>query len=110
MTYIKKLFAASILLSVSTLHANEIPFHLPKMIEVPAGAITMLTCPEDNEMCAEHDYIERKVTVKSFNLSQTEIAMAQWDSCIADGGCLSEASSWAYKNRQVQPPCKEDEL
>lgn len=77
----------------------------PVTVEIPAGKITTITCPAGVAICAEHDYVERTVTVPAFELGATEVTFEQYDACVDDGGCSSPASGWAFENRAVRPPC-----
>ncbi|QYF94904.1 formylglycine-generating enzyme family protein [Massilia sp. PAMC28688] len=77
----------------------------PITVKIPRGTIKTITCPADVKMCAEHEYVERTVTVPAFELGATEVTFAQYDACVADGGCVSPPSSWAFENREPKPPC-----
>jgi formylglycine-generating enzyme required for sulfatase activity len=82
----------------------------PKMKPIPAGKLHTLTCPPDMDMCPEHAYIEREVTVPAFEMAATEVTFAEWDACIQDKGCVNEKSDWAFMNRPVHAPCVEGEV
>jgi formylglycine-generating enzyme required for sulfatase activity len=77
------------------------------MVRIPAGKIAAQACPDRERICDPQDYVSRNLAIAEFRLSATEITMAQWDACVQDGGCIDEASDWAYKNRPVYPPCVE---
>lgn len=80
----------------------------PKMVHIPAGKIATTACPAGITVCPYEEYTEQVVAVQPFELAETEVTFAQWDACVADGGCASPASEWAYENRPVKPPCVED--
>jgi len=82
---------------------------IPKMLPIAGGNITLNTCPEGIDICPQHDYVEREVTVKSFKMAETEVTFQMYDQCVESGGCKAEISSWVYKNREVNPPCVEGE-
>ncbi len=109
MKLLNRLFAissAAMLLSPSAATAEALA---PKMVSIPEGRITLLTCPTNGAICPEHEYVQREVTIASFELGATEVTFADWDACIEDGGCVSERSDWAFLNRPVHPPCNENE-
>jgi sulfatase modifying factor 1 len=80
----------------------------PTLVSIPAGKISTTACPVGVAICPYPDYVERVVDVAPFELAATEVTFAEWDACVADGGCVSPVSEWAYENRPVHPPCVAD--
>jgi len=54
----------------------------PTMVVAPAGAFEMGSTTRDDEKP-----IRRVVFMSPFAIAETEITFAQWDACVADGGC-----------------------
>jgi len=81
-----------------------------QMLEIPAGELQTLACPDLARICDPSEYVERTVPIKAFKLATMEVTFAQWDACVADGGCHEESSGWAYRNREVHPPCVAGEV
>ncbi len=79
----------------------------PEMITIPEGHLETLACPDNIKICAYDEREERTLHIDAFELSKTEVTFAQYDACVKDGGCQAPKSSWAYKNRPLNPPCKE---
>lgn len=104
-----KKFIVLILLSISFNTITQAKIHVPNMLPISGGNITLSTCPAGTTICPHHDYIEREVTIKSFLMAENEITFEMYDDCVKNGGCKTELSSWAYKNRKVLPPCIEGE-
>lgn len=73
----------------------------PTMIVVPAGTFRM------GDLAGSGLHNEQPVhevgISSSFAVSTTEITYAQWDSCVADGGCTHEPTddNWGRGNRAV---------
>ena len=74
----------------------------PEMMLIPAGEFTMGSPPSELYRGAE---TQHRVTIPSpFALSKYEITFAQWDACIADGGCggyVPDDHGWGRGNRPV---------
>jgi len=101
---LKLLFACA--LATTTLLAQGADAKLlPRMKPLPAGEIHTLSCPPQQPRCAEGQFQPRRVQIEAFEMAETELTFAQWDACVADGGCSNPPSDWAYKNRPVHPPC-----
>lgn len=54
----------------------------PDLVIVPAGEFDMGSDEFDSEKP-----VHRVVIAKSFAIGRTEVTFAQWDACVADGGC-----------------------
>lgn len=57
----------------------------PEMVVVPAGAFTMGSPADEPYRGAENPH--RVSIAAPFAISKYEITFAQWDACVADGGC-----------------------
>ncbi len=72
----------------------------PTMVVVPAGKFVM----GSPEGMGDHDeHPQHKVTIaKPFAVSRTEITFAEWDACVAAGGCVSISdNAWGRDDRPV---------
>jgi len=56
----------------------------PDMIVIPHGAFMMGSPSSEMYRGAE---TQHRVTIPSFALGKHEVTFAQWDACVADGGC-----------------------
>jgi formylglycine-generating enzyme required for sulfatase activity len=84
---------------------------LPRMVDIPAGELQTLACPQLDRICdPQLDYVERTLKISAFKLAATEVTFEQWDACVKEGGCTAPASDWAFMNRPVHPPCVAGEV
>ena len=72
-----------------------------EMVSIPAGTFRMgdLSGKGDGDARRVHS-----VTVKPFRLGKYEVTFAQWDACVADGGCdgyVPDDEGWGRGNRPV---------
>lgn len=58
----------------------------PDMIALPAGGFVMGS-PDDEEGRRRNEGPQRRVQIPAFALAATEVTFAEWDACVADGGC-----------------------
>ena len=75
----------------------------PEMVVVPAGSFTMGS-PESETDRFENESPVHRVSVQSFEASKYEVTFAQWDACVADGGCggyQPPDEGWGRGNRPV---------
>lgn len=77
------------------------PFE-PEMVPIPAGSFTMGS-PESEPERQSDEGPQRKVSVGAFELGKTEVTFAQWDACLADGGCSHrpDDQGWGRGNNPV---------
>jgi formylglycine-generating enzyme required for sulfatase activity len=70
----------------------------PKMVNIPAGSFSM----GSNSGSSDEKPVHR-VNIAAFELSKYEITFAQWDACIALGGCthMPDDEGWGRGNRPV---------
>ena len=74
----------------------------PTMVQIPAGTFVQGSPPDEPER-ASYEGPQRTVNVSAFALGQTEVTFAQWDACVADGGCSHDPSDsgWGRSDRPV---------
>jgi formylglycine-generating enzyme required for sulfatase activity len=74
----------------------------PEMVVLPAGEFTMGSPASELYRGAE---TQHRVTIPApFALSKYEVTFAQWDACVADGGCgghMPGDHGWGRANRPV---------
>ncbi len=58
----------------------------PEMVVIPAGSFRM-GCLNDDGDCDPDEFPVHRVTVPSFALGKYEVTFAEWDACVAAGGC-----------------------
>jgi formylglycine-generating enzyme required for sulfatase activity len=58
----------------------------PEMVVVPAGEFLMGS-PESEPGRGRNEGPQRKVTMPSFAIGKYEVTFAEWDACVAEGGC-----------------------
>ena len=75
----------------------------PNMVLIPAGTFTQGS-PESDPESYDWERPQREVSVPAFAMGQTAVTFAQWDACVADGGCTNDVSSdngWGRGDRPV---------
>ena len=75
---------------------------LPDMITIQGGSFEM-GCSNSKD-CSDDEKPVRTVQVAAFEMSKTEVTFAQWDACVADGGCggyKPDDEQWGHNNRPV---------
>ena len=75
----------------------------PEMVVIPAGTFRM-GCLNDAGGCGSHQFPVHTVSVPSFALSKYEVTFAQWDACVAAGGCNGyrpDDQGWGRGDRPV---------
>jgi formylglycine-generating enzyme required for sulfatase activity len=85
---------------------NATPFkncaQCPEMVAIPAGAFTMGSPPSELYRGAE---MQHRVTIPApFALGKYEVSFAEWDACVADGGCGGygpDDHGWGRNTRPV---------
>ena len=73
----------------------------PDMIVIPHGAFMMGSPSSEMYRGAE---TQHRVTIPSFALGKHEVTFAQWDACVADGGCggfRPDDHGWGRGNQPV---------
>ena len=74
----------------------------PEMVVIPAGRFQMGS-PSDEPQRQPSEGPRREVRVAAFALARTEVTFAQWDGCLADGGCQHRPADqgWGGGDRPV---------
>ena len=70
-----------------------------EMVSIPAGKFRM-----GSRKGGDREKPVHRVTVSAFKLSKHEVTFAQWDACVADGGCNGYTpydEGWGRGNRPV---------
>ena len=71
----------------------------PEMVAVPAGSF-MMGSPEE----ADETPIHRVTIAEPFAVGKYEVTFAEWEACVADGGCYGhepDDEGWGRGNRPV---------
>ncbi|AKS41448.1 SUMF1/EgtB/PvdO family nonheme iron enzyme [Wenzhouxiangella marina] len=58
----------------------------PEMVVIPSGQF-MMGSPAGEAQRDDDEGPQRQVRITAFALARTEVSFAQWDACVADGGC-----------------------
>ena len=74
----------------------------PEMVVIPAGEFVMGSPPDEEGRDDDEGDVHR-VQVPSFALGKYEVTFAQWDACVADGGCNGYRPSDYGRGRGNQP-------
>lgn len=74
----------------------------PKMIPLPAGQYLMGSPTDENDR-SWWEPGPRTVKVAAFELAEHEVTFAEWDACVADGGCVHrpDDNGWGRGTRPV---------
>jgi formylglycine-generating enzyme required for sulfatase activity len=79
------------------------PGPLPEMVPLPAGRVMIGSSPFELERVSTEGP-QHQVTVKAFQMSRYPITFAEWDQCLAEGGCNKyqpSDSGWGRGERPV---------
>lgn len=71
-------------------------------LDIPGGSFSMGCSPGDAD-CDADEKPPHTVTVKSFRMGKHEVTFAQWDACVAEGGCDQKPNDqgWGRGTRPV---------
>ena len=75
----------------------------PLMVRIPAGTFTM-GAPESEPWSIDNERPQRTVSIPAFAAGVHEVTFAQWDACVAAGGCGGYSpsdSGWGRDDRPV---------
>lgn len=74
----------------------------PDLVVIPAGSFTQGS-PESEPESLGNERPQRLVNVPMFAMGRYPVTFAQWDACVADGGCSNSASDngWGRGDRPV---------
>ena len=59
----------------------------PEMVVVPAGSFMMGSAPDEEGRDNDEGPVHRVTIEKPFAVGKYEVMFAEWDACVADGGC-----------------------
>ncbi len=82
----------------------------PEMASLPAGAFQMGAAPGETARSSSEGPQQQVTISKGFALGAREVTFAQWDACLADGGCKTAAPDhgWGRGERPVVSVSFED--
>jgi len=74
----------------------------PELVVVPAGEFLMGS-PESERGRGSDEGPQRKVAVKAFAMGKFEVTFAEWEACVAEGGCRHKPDdeTWGRGRRPV---------
>ncbi|MCH8476318.1 MAG: formylglycine-generating enzyme family protein [Wenzhouxiangella sp.] len=74
----------------------------PNMIMIPAGSFTQGS-PAGEPQSIDIERPQRQVNVQAFAMGSTAVTFAQWDACVAAGGCshIPDDQGWGRGSRPV---------
>jgi len=74
----------------------------PTMVMIPAGTFTQGS-PASEPLSSLWERPQRQVNVPAFALGQNAVTFAEWDACVADGGCTHnpDDAGWGRGDRPV---------
>jgi len=92
------LLLMGLFVSAAGITAAKAERYTGKMITIPSGSFNMGSNNGDADEKPVH-----QVSIKSFNMSQTEVTFSQWDACVAARGCSYKPrdEGWGRGNRPV---------
>ncbi|MBI2132455.1 MAG: formylglycine-generating enzyme family protein [Candidatus Tectomicrobia bacterium] len=73
------------------------------MVVVPAGSFLMGSPPSERGHRPEEGPLQRVTVAKAFAMGRYEVTFAQWDACVAEGGCAHapQDRGWGRGNMPV---------
>jgi formylglycine-generating enzyme required for sulfatase activity len=75
----------------------------PEMVVIPAATFTMGSSKDEKERQSDEGP-QHQVTIEPFAIGKTEVTFAEWDACVAAGGCNGYKPSdqgWGRGSRPV---------
>ena len=75
----------------------------PLMVRIPAGTFTM-GAPESEPWSYDNERPQHMVSIPAFRAGAHEVTFAEWDACVAAGGCggySPDDAGWGRDNRPV---------
>ena len=108
MTRTKSIFliAVALILAACGGESNSLAFQdcpdCPTMVRIPGGRFIQGS-PASEPRSSDSERPQRTVNVLAFAMGQTAVTFAQWDACVADGGCTHnpDDEGWGRSNRPV---------
>ncbi|MEO0400534.1 MAG: formylglycine-generating enzyme family protein [Pseudomonadota bacterium] len=102
-------FVLFLLLSTaaSTVLANDFEYfqdclRCPEMVVVPGGSFVM-GAVEGDDLAGKNEFPRREMTLPSFSMGKTEVTVAQFGACVADGAC-EPLRTWMGQNTNENYP------
>ena len=82
--------------------AKASPAIIPEMVRIRAGSFLM-GCQKGEKDCKSNESPPHRVQVPAFELGKYEVTFAEWDACVADGGCTHKPDDkgWGRARRPV---------
>ena len=82
--------------------AKANPAIIPEMVRIRAGSF-LEGCQKGEKECESNEKPPHRVQVPAFELGKYEVTFAEWDACVADGGCTHRPGDegWGRANRPV---------
>lgn len=74
-------------LQLGNAYAEEPKFIAPEMVNIPPGKFIMGSVPNEPERLKNEDPRHEVTISYPFALGKYEVTFAEWDACVADGGC-----------------------
>lgn len=86
--------------SIQPIHLALIP--VPDMVRIPAGSFRM-GCTSAAEECDDDEKPAHQVQVPVFEMGRNAVRFAEWDACVADGGCthIPDDEGWGRGDHPV---------
>jgi formylglycine-generating enzyme required for sulfatase activity len=75
----------------------------PEMVMIPAGSFIMGS-PDSEPGRFANEGLQHRVNIRAFAMGKTAVTFAQWDACVADGGCNGyrpDDRGWGRGDRPV---------
>ena len=75
----------------------------PEMVVIPAGSFIMGS-PDSEPWRSDDEGPQHRVSIRAFAMGKTVVTFAQWDACVADGGCNGyrpDDEEWGRGDRPV---------
>lgn len=88
----------------ATAHADSVKPLLPEMVTVQSGWFMMGSPPDEPERSQNENPRHLVTITKPFEVGKYEVTFAEWDSCVADGGCdgyRPDDNGWGRGKRPV---------
>jgi formylglycine-generating enzyme required for sulfatase activity len=84
----------------------------PEMASLPAGSFQMGAAPGETAQSTSESPQQQVTLGKGFALGTREVTYAQWDACVADGGCATAPPNhgWGRGQRPVVSVSHDDAL
>lgn len=88
----------------ATAHADQMQPFVPEMVTIPSGSFMMGSQPNEKYRSRDEDPGHVVTFNRPFAVGKYEVTFAEWDYCVADGGCNGHKpgdNGWGRGNRPV---------